>query len=410
MRCKHTMTATLTLLGTLVPMAASAHSLGYALTHGTFDLSLRPRYESVTQPSKQVANAFTVRSLLGYETAAYAHVRAMFQLINVAGIVEDYNGLINHNTRYAVIPDPEGTNVNQAYLSYSGLPNTKIRAGRQVIILNNGRFVGNVGFRQNMQTFDAMSVANKSVRGLTLYGAYSWRLKNILNQLVPVHVTLLNASYVLAPKTVASVYSYTYENSADTFIPGAAGCDLAGGPRACNSETAGVRIAGQLSLTQPVRLLYVGDYAHQSGVGGGSHLIHANYYHVGGGVGVGPTFARLDYEVMGSNGSGTYGFQTPLASKHFFNGWAEVFLVTPAAGLQSTFATVGTALWRAKLTAIYYRFQADHGSARYGHEWDLSAIYPIHPGWVAGVQYANYHADRYAVNTKAAWVFVSYHY
>lgn len=406
---KRTLTTTL-LAVAIVQTAASAHSLGYALTHGALDFSLRPRYESVTQPGKQVANAFTVRSLLGYETASYAHVRAMLQLINVAGIVEDYNSLINHNTRYAVIPDPEGTNVNQAYLSYSGLPDTKIRAGRQIIILNNGRFVGNVGFRQNMQTFDAVSVANKSVRGLTLYGAYSWRLKDILNQLVPVHVTLLNASYVLAPKTVASVYSYTYENTAYTFIPGAAGCDVPGGPRACNSETAGVRVAGQLSISHPVRLLYVGDYAHQSGVGGGSSLIHANYYHVGGGVGVGPAFARVDYEVMGSNGSGTYGFQTPLATKHLFNGWAEVFLVTPAAGLRSTFATIGTALWRAKLAATYYRFQADHGSERYGHEWDLSAIYPIRPGFVAGVQYANYHADRYAVNTKAAWVFVSYHY
>ena len=30
--------------------AASAHGLGYALTHGTIDLSLRPRYEIVKQP------------------------------------------------------------------------------------------------------------------------------------------------------------------------------------------------------------------------------------------------------------------------------------------------------------------------------------------------------------------------
>ncbi len=389
---------------------AEAHTLGYALTHGTVDFSLRPRYESVVQPGKKVANAFTVRSLLGYETGAYAHVRAMLQLINVAGIVEDYNSIVNHNAAYAVIPDPEATNVNQAYLSYSGIAHTKIRAGRQIIVLNNGRFVGNVDFRQNMQTFDAVSVVNKGVPGLTLYGAYSWRLKDILNQLVPVRVVLLNAGLVVAKKTLVSAYSYTYENKAHTAIPGAALCGIAGGPEICNSETAGARIAGQAPITSAARFLYVADWAHQWDVGGGSPLIDASYYHVGGGVGTGPTFARLDYEVMGSNGSGTYGFQTPLATKHLFNGWAEIFLVTPQTGLRSTYATVGTAIARAKIAASYYRFRADHGSQRYGHEWDVSLIYPIRPGFVGGVQYADYHADTYAVNTKAAWVFVSYHY
>lgn len=390
--------------------AASAQSLGYALTHGTVDFGLRPRYESVVQPAPNVANAFTVRSLLGYETAPYAHVRAMLQLIDVAGIVEDYNSILNHDTRYSVIPDPEAYNVNQAYLSFTGIPATKVRVGRQIIVLNNARFVGNVGFRQTMQTFDAVSLVNKSVPGLTLYGAYSWRLKDILNQLLPVHVTLLNAGYVLAPGTLATLYSYTYENTADTAIPGAALCAVAGGPQVCNSETAGVRVAGHAPISSALRLLYTGDYARQWHVGGGSPLINAAYYHVGGGVGMGPTFARVDYEVMGSNSSGTYGFQTPLATKHMFNGWAEVFLVTPPAGLKSTYATLGTAVARVKLAASYYRFRADHGSLQYGHEWDLSAVYPFRPGLVGGVQYANYHAHQYGVNTKAAWVFVSYHY
>ncbi len=390
--------------------AASAHGLGYALTHGTIDLSLRPRYEIVKQPGKKEAHAFTLRTLLGYETASYEHLRVLLQLINVASFVNDYNSLLNHKTQYPVIPDAAATNVNQAYLSYSGLPATTMRAGRQIIVLNNGRFVGNVDFRQNMQTFDAVSLANHSLRHLTLYAAYSWRIKDILNALIPARVTLLNASYLFAPKSVASVYSYTYENRAHTVIPGAAGCDVPGGPAVCNSETAGIRVAGQAPITPGLRILYDADYAHQSPAGGGSALIHASYYHAGGGLGIGPAFVRVDEEAMGSNGAGTYGFQTPLATKHLFNGWAEVFLVTPPTGLRSSYVTVGGKLLGTQLMARYYRFQAYHTSERYGHEWDLSAIYPFRPGLVAGVQYADYRADHYAVNTRAAWVFVSYHY
>ncbi len=389
---------------------AQAHDLGYALTHGKMDFSLRPRYEVAQQSGKKEAHAFTLRTLLGYETGSYAHMRAMLQLINVASILNHYDSIVNGKTQYPVIPDAAATNVNQAYLSFSGLPSTTVRVGRQIIILNNARFVGNVGFHQNTQTFDAVSVANKGIKGLTLYAAYSWRIKNILNALVPVRVTLLNASYLLAPQTVASIYSYTYENRARSALPGAPVCALAGAPGVCNSETAGLRIAGQTSIVPGLRVLYAGDYAHQSRAPGGSPLIDANYYHLGAGFGVGPAFLRADEEVMGSNSAGTYGFQTPLASKHFFNGWAEVFLVTPPAGLRSSYITAGTALFGAKLLARYYRFSAYHTGVRYGHEWDLSAIYALRPGLALGVQYADYHADHFGLNTKAGWVFVSYHY
>ncbi len=408
MRSGRTVGAVALLMGFL--RMAAAHDLGYALTHGNVDFSLRPRYETVTQPGKDRAQALTLRTLFGYETASYDRLRVMLQLINVASLVSHYNSLLNQETRYPVIADPAATNVNQAYVSFRGLPATTLRAGRQIIILNNGRFVGNAGFRQNMQTFDAVSAKNQSIRGLTLYGAYSWRLKDILDALVPVRVGLVNVRYQLAPKTAVSVYSYTYENRAHTIIPGAASCGLAGDPGVCNSETAGIRFAGQAPVAPDLRLLYTADYARQWPEAGGSPLIEARYYHAGGGLGLGPAFIRADYAVMGSNAAGTYGFQTPLATKHAFNGWAEVFLVTPPAGLRSSYVTVGTRFFGTHLMARYYRFAAAHTALRYGHEYDLSLLYPVRPGLSAGVQYANYRADHYAVNTQAGWVFLSYHY
>lgn len=51
---------------------------------------------------------------------------------------------------YAVVPDPEATEINQAYLSYSSIPlASNVKWGRQRLILDNARFIGNVGWRQN---------------------------------------------------------------------------------------------------------------------------------------------------------------------------------------------------------------------------------------------------------------------
>lgn len=394
----------------LMTSPVGAHTLADALTQGTVTFSLRPRYESVEQVGAQAANAFTVRSLLGYKTDSYHGIRGMLQLINVAGVVNDYNSLINGKTAYAVVPDPEATDVNQAYISYHVAGDTRMRAGRQIIVLNNARFVGNVDFRQNMQTFDAFTVENTYFHDWKIFGAYSWRIKNVLNQPVPVRVGLVNATYAFAPHSTATVYSYTYENRALTAIPGAALCAVPGDPGICNSETAGARVSGRMRVTRFTRILYTGDYAHQWSVGGGSARVNASYYHVGGGAAVDRSFIRADYAVMGSNNQGTYGFQTPLASNDLFNGWAEVFLVTPVLGLRTDSITAGTVLARAHLTAYYYDFHSSYGDVHYGHEWDLSIIYPLRRQVIAGIQYADYTADQYAVNTKAAWVFVAYHY
>jgi hypothetical protein len=56
-----------------------------------------------------------------------------------------------------VIADPVGTELNRAQVSYSGNGFTGI-VGRQRILLNNRRFVGNVGWRKNEQTYGAFTL------------------------------------------------------------------------------------------------------------------------------------------------------------------------------------------------------------------------------------------------------------
>ena len=70
---------------------------------------------------------------------------------------------INDTTDHSVVVDPTETEVNQIYARYKGLPDTTLTYGRQRFALDNHRFIGVVGWRQNEQTFDAFIGANESL-------------------------------------------------------------------------------------------------------------------------------------------------------------------------------------------------------------------------------------------------------
>ena len=384
-----------------------ANTLTNAITGGHVSLDFRPRYEFMSQAGETDANAFTVQTLLGLSSKPVAGISADLQFINVAGIVNQYNSLRNGKTAYSLIPDPQETNINQAYLQYAGVPGLRLRGGGQEIHLDDQRFVGTVGFRQTPQTFDAVSVQGKPLQELTLYGAYIWRIKNILNENVPAQTFLSEASWTPSPLLHAQVFGYWYGNQAYSMIPGAATCFLAGGPQVCNSGTVGARVQGVIPLSDTLHLPYDLSYARQLPYDGGSTAVNARYYHVSAGLALAKIRLHADYMVMGANRNGSYGFQTPLATKHAFNGWAEVFLTTPPEGLRSLYFTIGGKMMGTQLAAIYYDFHAAHGGAQYGHELDLSAIHGFSRHWSAGVQYADYRRTSYGLNTQGAWVFVT---
>ncbi|MBL8532949.1 MAG: alginate export family protein, partial [Betaproteobacteria bacterium] len=134
----------------------SASSLNEALTGGKLTFNLRPRYEHVEQDGKtDNADAFTNRTLLGWRTLPYQGFSLYAEAINVARIGDqNYNDTPLASAVYPTVADPENTDVNQLYLDYTGLPQTKIRVGRMSLKLDNVRYIGNVEFRQVMQVFN----------------------------------------------------------------------------------------------------------------------------------------------------------------------------------------------------------------------------------------------------------------
>ncbi len=398
-----------------------ADTLGAAITEGTPSLQVRPRFEVVQQQGKAEAQAATVRTLLGYSTKPVAGLGATVQFIDVAVADADHYNVpvLDVHSNRANILDPRAANVNQAYVSYEGLPDTRLVGGRQIIKLDDERFVGNVDFRQNMQTFDGVSAVNKSLPDVRLFGAYLFGLKDILNQQVAQRTFLAEANWSKFKQLQADAFGYWYGNEAAEYdvVPGAAGCYEGPTAQSCNSVTYGGRLHGRIGLPAQLKLDYVGEYARQSAYDGGNAAIDAVYGHGGGKLHWKDYYIGGDYMVMGSN-DGRYGFQTPLATKHAFNGWAELFLTTPKEGLRSSYGTIGGMLFGSNLLARYYLFRSDFQDRDLGHEWDFSWTCPLTKHWQGGLEYAKYHAGNAGftdttsgpgrlANTNAMWAFVA---
>ena len=158
-------------------------SFSDALMGGKPSLDARYRYESVSQENAlKAANASTLRLRFGYETGEFKGFGAMLEgeHLSVLG-TNNYNSTTNRKTAYSIIADPEFTEVNQAYLSYSGIPDTKLKYGRQRLVLDNQRFIGNVGWRQNEQTFDGFTVVNKSLPATTITAGYIYNANRVFS-------------------------------------------------------------------------------------------------------------------------------------------------------------------------------------------------------------------------------------
>src|SRR3546814_5565634 len=69
---------------------------------------------------------------------------------------------------------PENIELNRIQLQYMGIAGTVLTVGRQRINLDDQRFVGSVGWRDNEQTFDVVRIENSSIRNLKIDLTYAW--------------------------------------------------------------------------------------------------------------------------------------------------------------------------------------------------------------------------------------------
>ena len=129
---------------------ASASDLARAVAEGAVDLSLRYRFEHVNQDGfDEQASASTGKARLTWTSGEYGALTFGIETdyAFVVGI-EDFNSTDNGKTEYPIVADPQGFDLNQAFVRHKrgGLT---VTAGRQRILHGSQRFLGGVAWRQN---------------------------------------------------------------------------------------------------------------------------------------------------------------------------------------------------------------------------------------------------------------------
>ncbi len=351
---------------TMEPVQA-AESFTEMFTQGKAGVALRYRYEWVDQDNlAKDARASTLRGRLNFKTDDWKGFGAFAEFDYVTDVIwDDYNaggGNTPNKTQYPVVADPTGPDLNQAFLQWqNGAAGSLVRGGRQRIIYDNARFVGNVGWRQNEQTYDAAYFQQKAA-ALDFQLAYVWKVNRIFGDDVPAgendnSTVLGNLGYQLDGLGKLSGYYYDIDND-----------DVA----AFSTRTYGGRFAGSHTFGENV-FGFAFEYAHQSDAHNNPVDFSANYYRMDASLGIGKITPYVGYESLGGDDSmAGASFRTPLATLHAFNGWADMFSSTPDAGLNDLFVGVKGAIGPWNWDALYHDFDAESGSQSFGSEIDAS--------------------------------------
>lgn len=341
-------------------------------SNSKFNGEVKARYENVDDQSNTVqqANAYTVRTTLGLETT----------LLGVDGLTMKVDGTTvqtiggtKYNdlsptkfTNYDVVADPEQTRFTQGYLQYK-YGATTAKVGRQLVNLDGQRFIGSVDWRQMPQSLDAVSITNTSIPGLNLYGAYVYSYETIFNERTyDSKSVILNGSYKVNDMLKVTAYDYMLSLERGAFA----------------ADTYGLSLMGNIPAG-PLKVSYHGEYAKQTDATFATTTTNiktqndASYYNIEATASMMGISLGAGQELLsGTSGSdGKTKFQTPLATLHKFNGWADKFLATPQGGLIDTSATLGyTAAGLGKAMVVYHDFETDKamsGKSDLGAEWDM---------------------------------------
>jgi hypothetical protein len=387
------------------PKSFPPDSLSCAFLGGKPILDFRYRFETVNRDNfDNDAQASTLRVDLGYETGKFYNFSALVSFRGVFSIgPEDYNSTVNGKTGIPAIPDPSTNRLQEGLVAYDGIPATRIKAGRQGIKLDNERFVSIVDFRQLGQTFDSVRVINQSLPHTWATYAYVWQVNRALGKESPfgtfdTNVHLFNAAYHGFP--YGSVVGYAYLLDIRNFD-------------SLSTNTIGVRFSGEhgLGVKRNLKFVYNAEYANQSNAAKNPNDYRLHYFHLTPGVSWHGFVANLGWEYL--EGDGVNAFQTPLATLHKFNGWADQFLITPPNGLADSYVslTYGFAgfgfLQGTTLSVVYHDFKAVKTSGDYGREWDLKIDKIFYKRYTLSVNYADYRARDFAVDTKKMWLTLS---
>lgn len=389
-------------LGALLAAPAAAQ------TSDTTGLELKPlldarlRYELVDQSALE-ADAMTLRLRAGAEATAGGW-SLLIEGEGTAAPVADYNafpftvsGERQRRPQFAVVPDPRNAELNRLQLQYRFAAGT-VTVGRQRINLDDQRWVGSVGWRQNEQTFDALR-GEAQAGPVVLDVTYAISQRTIFGRDAGPRTAyggdflLAGASSRLGP-VQAKLFAYLLDYDEDLVL-------------ANSSQTYGAILSGAVPLGGRTKLALRASYARQSDYRGNPFDYAADYWSLEAATTVAGFGLTAGWEQLGSDRGRAV--QTPLATLHKFNGWADLFLTTPPDGLEDAYLSVTRTFDGVKLlpglnvALAHHRFASTRGDRDYGTEWDASVGFRIKPVAVL-LKLAEYDAEGFGSDTRKLWL------
>ncbi len=345
---------------------------------GKFNIDARLRYESFDLKNGVPANdrdGTSLRVRYGYTTPDFSGFTAMVEgetLTRVGG---------NHADIHPLDDAGDGTDLNQLWVQYKDADYGNIKVGRQIYSLDDHRFIGHVGWRQNIQTFDAVTAEYSGIEKLSVKPFYLAEQHSVSRQHNELNAYGLNVAYAFAKEFALTAFYY----------------DIEGDERAnanASNETIGLRATGTVMLDE-LPITYAASIAEQEDTGPSSLNYDATYF-----------AADVSTKFEGITLGGGFeilepGFRTPLATVHKFNGYADALL--PLAGftngLEDYYVYAGYTIPVGngiKAMVIYHWFDSESSGASGedgGEELDLVASYKINKYFSLLAKYGDYDSD-----------------
>jgi len=371
------------------PITYAANTINEAFKETKVSGAFNFRYENVGDDFGN-DELLSLRSRLTFTTGAYKGFSLLAELEDVTHVLG-----VDGPLPGPFEVDQEVTEVDQSYIQFKN-DTVSAKLGRQVMVFDNQRFIGSLGWRQDHQTFDAASVKFQPIKGLNVDLAYLFQRNRIFGEEADARSsdTILNSSY---NTPVGKIVGYVYLLDDEL--------------RDEQSDTVGLRFTG--SRGEKNKLLYTLEYADQSITDSGIDFDTDYLFAEIGGTVSGIT-GKLGYEKLSSD-DGNASFTTPLGTVHAFHGCADVFIggnFNPAAlpdGIVDTYLSLAGEIAGVKLTAVYHDYEADEGSDSYGSEWNFLAAKSFENGVSAGLKYADYSDDGFLESDKDVfWAWTSY--
>ncbi len=361
---------------------------------GKFNINTRLRYEEfdagsgfLTGPDfgPKDREGMSLRIRYGYTTPDFNGFTSMVEgetLTRIGGKSDDIHPLDNLG---------DGTELNQAWIQYDAVDyGSSIKVGRQIYFLDDHRFIGNVDWRQNVQTFDAATFDYAHIDKLSVKGFYFAEQHSVSGLHNKLEAYGLNVSYHFCKGFKLVGFYYDIE-----------GTDS--GNASDSNRTVGLRATGDFSF-HGQDFTYAASMAEQAD--NSSDMVDYSASYFAGDLSTTAfdiTFG-CGFEIMEPN------FRMPLSTAHKFNGFADALLPLNgfANGLEDFYIYTGYKISIGNGIAfkvIYHWFDSESNGAsgeNGGDEIDLVASYKINRYLSILSKYGNYQTDGGVGNAGVA--------